>query len=342
MKKIFTLLLIVFVTATVISAQRVFVKAGATGDGSSWVAATGDLKGALDAASAGTEIWVAKGTYYAITCGSCDFTAQSTYFELKDGVQLIGGFSGSETNMSQRDPATNLTILSGDIDQDGTLSGNAFTVLYTRNVSEATVVDGFTITMASATTTGGSTESHFQSGAWFNDGSLQGFRSNPVVRNCIFKDNEAIAHGAAMFNYGGFSGEASVQYEQCSFLNNYSINAGGAVYSNAVFSGRASAKFTDCIFDNNTSDNSGGAVFNNGAEGGISNATFVDCEFSNNTSTKVDGGAVYSFGKNGESSPGFTDCQFIKNTAHLFGGAVVNDGSFTGKSDAAFLRCSFT
>ena len=286
-------------------------------------------------------MWVAKGTYYPNSCTNCDHNARSIYFELPDGVQLYGGFNGTETDRNQRNSTTHLTSLSGDIDRNSTLSGNAYTILYTRNVSNQTLVDGFTITGASATTTGGGSETHFQSGAWFNDGSLEGFKSNPIVRNCIFTNNEAIAHGAAMFNYGGFKGQANVIYENCTFSNNTSINAGGAVYSNAVFSGEASAKFTNCDFINNTSDNSGGAVFNNGAESGKSNTIFTDCTFYNNISTKVDGGAVYSFGKNGEANPEFINCHFEKNEAHLFGGAVNNDGSFSGLSNAKFMSCTF-
>mgnify|MGYP003869957143 CR=1 FL=1 len=285
MKNIIHVLLLLC-AAFYVQAQTVYVKAGATGDGSTWANATGDLQMALTNANSGTSIWIAKGTYYPITCTACDFAAQSTYFQIPDGVKLFGGFSGSETSINQRNISNNETILSGDINQDGTLSGNAFTVLYTRNVSDATEVDGFTITMASATTTGGNTESHFQSGAWFNDGSLQGFKANPKVRNCKFINNEAIAHGAAMFNYGGYKGNASVTYENCVFSNNYAINSGGAVYSNAVFEGVASAKFTNCDFLDNTTDHSGGAVYNNGQEKGISSATFTDCSFSNNKATK--------------------------------------------------------
>jgi len=325
MKNIIHVLLLLCATFS-LHAQTVYVKAGATGDGSSWANATGDLQMALSNASEGTSIWIAKGSYYPITCSPCDFAAQSTYFEIPDGVKLFGGFSGSETSIDQRDISNNETILSGDINQDGTLSGNAFTVLYTRNVGDATEVDGVTITMASATTTGGSTESHFQSGAWFNDGSLEGFKATPKVRNCKFINNEAIAHGAAMFNYG----------------NNYAINSGGAIYSNAIFEGVASAKFINSEFSNNTTDHSGGAVFNNAQEKGVANATFTDCSFSNNKATKVDGGAVYNFGKNGTANAEFTNCDFSKNEAHLFGGAVENDGSFGGESNARFSSCTFT
>ena len=40
-----------------------YVKVGGTGDGSSWEKAAGRLQAAINASSAGDEVWVAEGTY---------------------------------------------------------------------------------------------------------------------------------------------------------------------------------------------------------------------------------------------------------------------------------------
>ena len=41
--------------------------------------------------------------------------ARTATFQLNDGVAIYGGFSGTETSRSQRDPATYITVLSGDL-----------------------------------------------------------------------------------------------------------------------------------------------------------------------------------------------------------------------------------
>ena len=336
-----TLLMIALFSFFSTSAQVVYVKANANGDGSSWANATGDLKQALDAATNGTEIWVAKGTYFPTTCNACTEEDRNTYFQIADGVRLYGGFAGNESNRNQRNWETNPTILSGDIDRNGNLSNNSYTIVYTRNVTAATMIDGFTLTGGNASSIGGGPGDVFQSGAaLFNRGSLQGFFASPTIRNCIFTNNKAISYGAAVFNDGGFSGKSSPSFENCSFINNESTNAGAAVYNNAVFAGISHPEFTNCNFSNNKTSNSAGAVYNNGAEHGQANPIFRFCDFTNNE-CDYSGGAVYSFGKNGTTNPAFYNCNFKNNTAILFGGAVVSDGSYGGLSSAKFIECEF-
>ena len=86
--------------------------ASGTGDCSSWANAC-TLQTALTGAASGDEIWAAAGTHKP-TAG----TDRTATFQLKDGVAVYGGFAGTETARTQRDPAANVTILSGDIDND--------------------------------------------------------------------------------------------------------------------------------------------------------------------------------------------------------------------------------
>lgn len=113
-------------TVTVISAApaTLYVNAavnGGLGDGSSWANAHATLTAALVHADASgctnvTQIWVAQGTYKPAGVNG-DRTAT---FTLKNGLALYGGFSGTETQLSQRNanPATNNTVLSGDLNGD--------------------------------------------------------------------------------------------------------------------------------------------------------------------------------------------------------------------------------
>ncbi|MFM8297772.1 hypothetical protein [Microcystis aeruginosa] len=70
----------------------IYVKSGATGNGSAWNNAYGSLASALTAALAGDEIWVSAGTYKPTTG-----TDRNATFTLKNNVGIYGGFAGTET-----------------------------------------------------------------------------------------------------------------------------------------------------------------------------------------------------------------------------------------------------
>ncbi|HET7778819.1 MAG TPA: hypothetical protein VFL07_09715, partial [Rudaea sp.] len=90
-------------------------------DGSSWAVPV-SLQQALTASSICTEIWVKKGVYKPTGANN------SATFDIASGVEVYGGFAGSETALAQRDPAANLTVLSGDIDNNDTTDANGIDV----------------------------------------------------------------------------------------------------------------------------------------------------------------------------------------------------------------------
>ncbi|MCH7702167.1 MAG: hypothetical protein IID37_10810 [Planctomycetes bacterium] len=102
-----------------VNAAVIFVKADADGnnDGTSWENAFTDLQDALAASEGGDQIWVAAATYNPDGPGG-DRTAT---FQLISGVGLYGGFAGGETELDERDPDLNVTILSGDLNGDDRL-----------------------------------------------------------------------------------------------------------------------------------------------------------------------------------------------------------------------------
>ncbi len=343
MKKIIqtSTLLLALVFASQTFGQTVFVAANATGTGSSWADATGNLRAALDNAIAGTQIWVKEGSYRPTFCTNCNYLDRNQYFEVKNGVKVYGGFGGFETDINQRNILAHPTYLSGDINQDGTLAGNSFTVIFTKNVSALTVVDGFTITGGNADQSGAGLGTPQTSGAgWFNLGSTPGSSSHPNISNCTFQNNYAWGYGAGMFNDGSFSGAANPLLTNCKFISNTSRDGGGGMYNTGSFSGNCNPTLTNCQFIANTSElKGGGGIFNMGQDGN-SSPTITNCRFEQD-SALLEGGAIYNFGRHGNSSPIITDCIFEQNVAEL-GGAVFNDGTFIGYSGPEFINCHFT
>ena len=338
MRTILLLLIYSFLSLTV-SSQVIYVKSNANGGGSSWADAT-DLRSALQAANFESEIWVAEGLYKPTTCSTCGEVERNTAFVVKDGVKLLGGFNGTETSSDQRSAIQNVTILSGDINNDNELTDNSYTVLLAEGVSNQTLIDGFTIQDGNANFDNAALGDRHNSGAGFyNKGQLQGFSSHPVVRNCIFTNNYAFGYGGAVYSDGSFGGNASPLFENVKFLNNTAQNSGGAFFGDAIFAGISDPTFRACEFRGNIAlDKDGGAMVNAGGTNGFSNPLIEDCRFELNKAN-LEGGAVLNLGNKGFSNPIFRKTVFIRNEAHL-GGAVFSDG-FDGETKPQFIDCDF-
>src|SRR5690606_7124928 len=114
---------------------------GATGNGTSWSNASGDIQSLINNASSGDQIWVAAGTYKPNrkpnALGTITPDDRQNAFVLKSGVSIYGGFSGSETTLNQRDWFANETILSGDYNNNDVVSGSGSTLSITNNGENA-------------------------------------------------------------------------------------------------------------------------------------------------------------------------------------------------------------
>ena len=155
---VFLIMTVVLPAPRPVSASSVLYAAPtATGsaDCSSWANAC-TLQTALTNATSGDQIWVQQGVHRP---GS----NQTDTFTLKDGVAVYGGFAGTETSLNQRDWQTNVTVLSGDINQDditdangvvtstANIAGvNAYHVVTGGGTNNTAVLDGFTITAGNA------------------------------------------------------------------------------------------------------------------------------------------------------------------------------------------------
>ncbi len=310
-----------------------YVKPGGTGDGTgSWDAASEDLAAVLEGAVSGDEIWVAAGTYRPHA------TSRDVSFTLEDGVALYGGFAGTEAERSQRDPAANVTILTGDLESNdqfdvatgysgGTGDDNSYHVVYSSGADDTAILDGFTVTGGNAN--GSLVEDSSRGGGMFNDGS------SPTVTNCTFTANSASGYGGGMYNRNGSPGVTN-----CTFSGNTSTAQGGGMYNS-----QSSPTVTGCTFSANNS-NYGGGMYNSQSSPTVTNCTFsansatargggmcnldgggptvTNCTFSGN-STPGSGGGMFSE----MSSPTVRACTFSANTAPIGGGVCQSGGTLT-------------
>lgn len=277
-----------------------FVKTGATGNGTSWDNAFGTLTEALAQAEAGTEIWVASGTYTPTNTSD-----RTVSFEIKDGVKIYGGFAGTETALNQRSSTLNKTILSGEIGNPG-IADNTFNVLYFHNASKNTVVDGFSIIAGNANGEGEAATRTRCGGALYNNG-MNGV-SKPMIANCTFENNKG-RDGAAVYN-NGRNGEASPTFVNCTFSNNEAGLDGGAMYNDGRQKGASNPVLKNCTFAGNMGTY-GGAIFN-ATETGVCNLYLENCAFNEN-SAYLRGGAVFNMNGADKCVMELLDCTFAGN-----------------------------
>jgi predicted outer membrane repeat protein len=342
------LMLCVLWTQRASAAGPIFVTPAGNGGGTSFADAT-NLPHALAIVHAGDQIWAASGIYVP-------GTSASDTFSLTSGVALYGGFPLTATQMSQRDWATNPTVLSGDLGGDDTTDGHGV-VTDTNNIRGAnsyhvvtadgtktlingtTRLDGFTITAGDATASSNS------NGAGFYCNGESGTCS-PHLENDAFSGNLAV-NGAAMYNEGEKNGASNPTYVNVAFTGNKASGGGGAVYNdgnsgvdgNAETSSKSSPTFDNVSFSNNSAGTFGGAVYNNGEEG-TSSPSFVQALFTNNKSN-TGGGALYNDCETGgQCNPSFVAANFTDNEAGK-GGAIDNDASGGGTSSPTYVNVLF-
>jgi len=316
-----------------ISAQIIYVAPDGTGDGSSWIEASGNLPDILTNSSTGAEIWVAAGVYLPHT------TDRNASFVIPSGVAIYGGFNGTEANQSERDPVTNLTILSGAV---GTPSDedNSYSVVRTLDVSSATLLDGFIIEHGMANDDGGGFDNPDRAGGGWHNKASNGSESSPTITDCIFRNNYASGFGGGMANIADYGATCTSLISNCVFENNICDNDGGGLYNGGKVNGNCKPQIIDCIFDSNTAGNGGGAIYNNGQDG-LCNPVIDRCQILNNYSDYA-GGGIYSFGKDGAADAQISNSLIIGNIAQFGGGGIYNLGNGTGSASPTVLNCTFT
>ncbi len=317
------------------AAAVIYVNAAATGanNGTSWATAYKNLQKVLSTALPGEEIWVAKGTYKP-TSG----TDRTKTFVIQTGVAVYGGFAGTETSLSQRNTALNLTVLSGDIGLASTADNSYHVVSSAAGGADNTaILDGFTIMDGNA------------DGLTPNDtgGGIYLLNATPTLNNLAIVDNHAAADGGGIYSEGGgpsltadlFSGNVAGNRGGGMFANgspstfkNVTFGLNSAAYGGGLANGNSSDSLTGVSFQNNTAATLGGGMYNNDN----SNATLAHVTFSANKTT--DGGGAGMF--NGASSPTLLNVVFNGNKAVSAGSGGGGMYNYNG-SNATLLDVTF-
>lgn len=284
----------------------IYVDAAAigAGNGTSWENAYNTLQDALLNPGQADCVWVASADEHhytpdqgpGITSGD-----RSATFQLLDNVAIYGGFRGTayplvggETTAAERDPATHVTILSGEIGAPDT-SDNSYHVITASGVGQTAVLDGFTITAGNAD----GIPPHNTGAGMFNEGG------SPTVINCVFADNEG-TKGAGMHNLAG--GDPMVI--NCVFRQNVALGGGG------ILDIDSSPAITNCIFAGNSAC-TGGAMANLDSSAVItSNPTIVNSTFVGNAADPGEGGGIWNL----DSAPTVSNCILWSNT----GGEIID------------------
>ncbi|BDD11937.1 hypothetical protein FUAX_43690 (plasmid) [Fulvitalea axinellae] len=210
-------------TFTAKSVVYVDIDAKGEGDGTSWTDAYTSLKTAVESVPFGVKIWVAEGLY------------KEFGIPLKRGFDMYGGFSGTETELDQRDPKDHPTLVGREAMFEGNPADQLpiFVRKYGHKL-DASIIDGFT----------------FQYGAGTYGGVCDLTQGSPRFTDCVFKGNRS-HHGGVMLIQA-----SEARFTRCVFVENNAVTAGGAfrVYRNA------SVAFDECEFVGNNTKY-GGALY---------------------------------------------------------------------------------
>lgn len=206
--------------------------------GDSWANALPNLESAINLASEGDQIWVARGEY----------NHGGSPLQFTHGVKIYGSFVGTETALDQRplpivhgNPAT-ATVLTSSV--------GPFIDNYYNDLTREDIFDGFTITGVFGS----------------NGGAMRNTSVSPTIANCAFLNNYA-SDGGAIYNENSSPMIINTIFKG----NGASFGNGGAIAnvdgSNTIL--------MNCLIAGNSASNFAGAIFNDASEVTLLNCTIT-------------------------------------------------------------------
>ncbi len=257
-----------------------YVIAGASGTGTSWANASGDLQAMINASAANDAVWVAGGTYKpkyrADNMSGTNVNDRNNAFVLMKDIKIYGGFAGTETLLAQRDLTltANASILSGDRGVVNNNSDNAYHVVISAGSAGTAELNGFTIQDGNANGSGSITVNSVTISVTFG-GGIYNYSSSPILTNMIISGNSA--------------------------------NTGGGIYNSS-----SSPILTNVIISGNSAGSNGGGTYNTSS----SSPVLTNVIFSGNKATNAGGGECYNVG----CSSVLTNVNIFGNSAKIGGG----------------------
>jgi uncharacterized repeat protein (TIGR02543 family) len=292
----------------------IYVDQDATGfnNGGSWQHAYTDLQAALQDAIAPQQIWVAGGLYKPT-----NISDRNSSFQLKTGVHLFGGFTGTESDVFQRVSTNPPSVLSGDllgndvVDSNGiryyaasvnetNSADNSFHVVLCNNLTERTILDGFTITAGHANDNTSSNQSgggilvnncgqnlwmsnlDFVGNSAYRGGAVNNTSSSPMMMQIDIRSNSAYESGGGVYN----------ATDSNPTIRESSMRGNTAVYGGAIYNFENKNTIVNSLFSGNLSTQAGGAIYNYFSSPEFTNVTLA----SNYSTMPSSGGGIYNLG----------------------------------------------
>ena len=265
-------------------------------NGSSWENATPYLNIALSETSTMATkptVWVAAGIYKGDGVSASAFT-------MAEGVNVYGGFAGTETSLEQRDYETNVTILDGQGTQRVLYQDKAYTT--------ATVWDGFTI----------------RNGGGAYDGAGAYILAYSTLRNCKITNNgRTLSTSNAIYGGGAYVDGGAL--ENCEISDNSIINTSSSkIYGGGVY--MRNGYILNCEICNNETDGSntssvysGGVYIENRSSSSIAK---IENSYIHNNVTSGTGGGMYVAPNNTNYVTDVINCRIENNLSGNYGGGV--------------------